>query len=230
MSIWTIARKEWQHQLNGLLGYLFCALFVGATAYPVFFSQSYGNVFLSGVADLRAFFGAFPFTFSVFIPALAMRSWAEERRLGTVELLLSYGLPEGQLVLGKFLGQYGLIVLSLALTLPVPILVGQLAPLDWGQVLCGYLGALFFAAASLSLCQFLGTFSQHQILAFLLCSLAMTVLLMVESTLLNFAWHFQNVARGVLDSRDLVFYALFCLVFLFASRQTLITRFWSRPW
>jgi len=228
VSTFWVARKEWQHQWNSGLGPLFLVLFLIAASYPVFLGQGAGNVFLSGMVDLRHFFGSLPIFLALFVPALSMRCWAEERRLGTVELLVSGGVTSHALVLGKFLGQFALLALGLALTGVVPLLLSQLAALEPGHLLGGYLGALLLTAASLAVCQWVGAFTQHQILSLLFSLAIFTLLLLVQHATWNFHWRFQSIARGVLDVRDFLFYLAITLFFLYLGHLNVKSSFWFK--
>jgi len=145
--LWLVALKEMRHGLNSQFAYLLFLVFVVSPAIPLFWSATHHNVILSGQADLQAFFGMLPLMLIVFVPALVMRVWAEERRSGTLEILMSLPLDEGHLVLGKFLGVMGFLTLMLALiaAMPYSLLLGT--PLDTGLLTAGALGLWLMMAA-----------------------------------------------------------------------------------
>ncbi len=212
-----IAAKEVRHGLNSRFAYLLVLIFSLTLPIPVFWSNGASNVFLNGQATLNPFFAALPLFLMVFIPALAMHSWAGERGAGTLELLLSYPIREHELVLGKFLGNYLVCVACLLGTLMVPILVADLGNLDPGPVIGGYLGALLLAAACLAICLFVGSFTSNHITAFILGILVLASMMFISLPELNLHNRFVSVARGVLDSRDLIFYLCVTCLFLYLN-------------
>jgi len=221
-----LAVKEIRHVLNSYLGYVFAIVFIVALPYPMFWFNSKTNIFLNLQTDLRVFFNFLPMMFMVFIPALSMRSWSEERRSGTIETLLCYPLKAHELVIGKFAGNLLVIWGSLLMTFTIPLLVSQLGDLDWGPVLCGYLGALFLSAACLAICQFLGAFTQHQILAFVLSFAVLCFFMLFQYSYNNLQYRFQNFSRGILDTRDLVHYCLLVVGFLYLNARTIASTWW----
>jgi len=213
----TVAAKELRHALDSQVATIVVLVFVIAPALPVFWMNGAGNVFLTGQADLTNFFGTLPFLLAVLVPALAMRAWAEERARGTDELLASMPLSSGDLVLGKFLALLTITALCLLGTVSLPILVAGLGDLDRGPVIGGYLGALLLAATALSIALFVGTLVRNQVTAFVLSLLALAVGVFVQVRALNLHERFVNIARGVIDSRDLGFYLGLTALFLFAA-------------
>ena len=216
-----VAAKELRHALNSQVAYLLVGVFVIATPIPIFWSSGASNIFLNGQASLTAFFGILPLFLAVLVPALAMQTWASERGSGTLELLMSFPLRERDLVLGKFLGTYLIILTCLLGTLLVPLLVAQLGDLDLGPVFGGYAGALLLAAACLAVCMFVGSFTRNHITAFILGLLALLILMSHNLPALNFHGRFVHIARGVLDSRDLSFYLVVTIGFLYLNIKRL---------
>ena len=221
-----IAQKELLHMLNSVLGYVFALVFTVALPYPIFWAESKTNIFLNGQADLRVFFHLLPLVLLVFVPALAMRTWAEERHLSTIELLMSYPVRTSQWVVGKFLGNLAILWTCLGLTIVLPILVSTLGDLDWGPVVGGYLGAMFLGAACLSIAQCIGALSRHQILAFVLSFIILAFFMLFHLSTYNLQYRFLNVARGVIDSRDLLYYLSIVFVFLFLNVRLIDSKFW----
>lgn len=223
-----IAHKEMQHNLNSLLGYVLACVFLMVLGYPVFWADSPTNIFLNGQADLRPFFNILPLVLLVFVPAVAMRAWAEERRQNTLEVLLACPITETALVLGKFLGNLLLIWISLALTLVIPILVDHIGDLDWGPVWGAYLGSLFLSATYLACTQWIGTFTQHQILAFVFSFCGLGFFTLFHQSTFNLHHRFQNLARGVVDTTDLIFFISLTIFFLLLNVLTLRSQFWRK--
>ncbi len=223
---WTIARKEMAHGMNTGLIYVFAIALMVAVSYPIFWSFGPLNVFLNKTADLRSFMSIMPYFTMVFVPAFAMRAWSEERRLGTLELMLTYPIPARALVLGKFLGSLIPIWLVILGTLVVPILIDQIGDLDWGPVIGGYVGAGLLSAACLAVALCVGSLTQHQITAFIssLVVLAFLTLFLISEA--NLQWRFASIARGLLDTRDLTYFCCLIIGFLALNERIIVSQRW----
>ena len=213
-TIWLIAQKELRQSLHGMLAYLLALIFVISLPLPLLWLDLRTNIFLNGQVDLNAFFGVLPVYFLVFIPALAMRAWSEERGRGTIEMLLTLPISESQLVLGKFLGFFVLLLSCILLTLPIPFLIAQMGDLDWGPVIGGYIGVAFMAAASLAIAMFAGSFTRAPVQAFILALLLLALASFVQIPELSLHQRFANIARGLIDTKDLAYYVITTLLFL----------------
>jgi ABC-2 type transport system permease protein len=184
----------------------------------------------SAEANMGSFFsGYLPWAFILLVPALTMRLWAEERQLGTLELLLTFPVRNGQLISGKFLGALVFIMSLLALTLIYPLSMSLYGNLDWGPVIGGYLGAILLAAAYLSLGLFISSLFKDQIIALLVSVVLLLVLVLMGHPIVGLFFnsfftelfalispmsHFQSIGRGVVDLGDIVYYVAFCAFFL----------------
>jgi len=194
-----------------------------------------GNFFSRGLADLNPFFTFIPWVFLLLIPAITMRLWAEERRLGTIELLLSLPITQAQAVIGKFLAAWAFCAIALALTFPFVITVNILGNPDNGVIAAGYVGALLIAGAFLSVGSALSAATKNQVIAFVL-GLAVCFLFAMASYSVVTDFLSQNVpalaaiarrlavvdrfsdfTRGVVSARDLVFFASFIGFWLFVN-------------
>lgn len=222
--------KELMDYLRTPMGYIFLVIFLVVSQW-IFFR----DFFVQGALSLRAFFQMFPLLFVLLLPGLSMRLWAEEHRLGTLELLLSAPIPLPSLILGKYLASVAFLGLALLLTLPLPLILAFLGPLDWGVVVGQYLGALLLGGAYLALGSFLSSLTASQLSAFLLTITAAFLIFLlgygglVQSfppavgrviTALSLQGHFDALSRGVLDLRDLFYFVSFIGFFLYAN-------FWS---
>jgi ABC-2 type transport system permease protein len=200
------------------------------------------NFFARNTASLRSFFGAFPLVFILVIPALTMKSWAEEGKTGTLELLLTLPFTEWDLTLGKFIPVFGSLVFFCALTLPVPLSVLPLGNFDGGVIAAEYLGVILLAASASALGNLLSALAKNQGGAFLGSAAALLgVMLMNQLVLilnlpgalaegLNFfslSFHFESFSRGLIDSRDLAFFVLSTALFLFLNTRVISYRRWS---
>lgn len=215
---WIIAKRELRSFFDSLMAYIMIIAFLGFSG---FFTWLYGtDVFFVRQASLEAFFSIAYWTLFFFIPALTMRLFAEENKTGTIELLLTRPVTDWQVIGGKFLGTLLLIAISLALTLPYYITVSSLGNVDHGAVWTGYLGLLLISAAYISIGLFTSSLSNNQIIAYLLAlfiGIFFQVLFdLISSGLsgglgqlfgyLGMTGHYDSVSRGVIDSRDLIYF------------------------
>lgn len=227
-----IARKELASFFDSMLAYLVITAFLGITG---FFTWWFGtDVFIRGVADLATFFHVANWSLFILIPALTMRTLAEERKTGTLDLLLTRRATPGSVVLGKFMACLALIALTLACTLPYYATVSWLGPMDHGAVICGYLGLLLMSAFYIALGILASGLTANQVAAYVIALSAMALFHFGTSVVaantvgatgrlfryLSAGTHFENLGRGVIDSRDLIFFITFTwAALLLAARQ-----------
>jgi ABC-2 type transport system permease protein len=197
-----------------------------------------GDVFLVGQASLGSFFGIAYWTLFFFIPALTMRLLAEEFRSGTIELLLTRAVTDRQVVLGKFLSTFLLILVALLFTLPYVITIGSIGNMDVGAVFAGYLGLAFMSAAYISIGLWASSITRNQIVAYLLALFTGIFFHLLFGFLadaisgntgqifhyMSMRTHFDSISRGVLDSGDLVYFLSLILLGLFLSEISLAKR------
>jgi gliding motility-associated transport system permease protein len=232
-KIWTITKKELRSFFDSLMAYIMLIAFLGFSG---FFTWLYGSdVFFTGQASLQSFFGIAYWTLFFFIPALTMRMLAEENRAGTIEMLLTKPISQWDVVSGKFLATLSLIVIALLLTLPYYITVATLGNIDHGAVISGYLGLILMSAAYIGIGIFTSSISNNQIVAFLLAlfigiffhiifdvlSGSMTGILGEVFTFLSLSTHFESISRGVIDTKDIIYFLSIAFVGLFASEAVL---------
>lgn len=234
-KIWIIAKRELNIFFNSLIAYLIIVLFLSFTG---MFTWLLGtNVFLIGQASMESFFNVAYWTLFFFIPALTMRMIAEEKKTGTIELLLTKSVSDQQVILGKFLSGLILVGISLILTIPYYITISFLGQVDHGAVWCGYLGLILMSSAYLSIGIFTSSISRNQIEALLL-SLIIGIFFhfifgFVSSGLQGFlgrivdyisvSGHFESISRGVIDSKDIIYFI--SLVFIgLALTQLVMTK------
>lgn len=215
----AIARREFRTYFNSPIAYVVIGAFLLVAGWLYF-----STLFLSGQASLRGFFSIAPMLFVVFAPAVTMRLLAEERKSGTMELLLSMPVRDWEVVIGKFFAALAMVSVGLLFTLPWPITVASLAApgssFDWGPALAGYLGLVLMASSFLSLGLWASAMSRNQIVGFIVALLLCLSFFLVDKfavllpdraaevlTWLSVDYHFDNIARGVFDTRDLLFYA-----------------------
>jgi ABC-2 type transport system permease protein len=215
---------------------LFFVLFINIW---LFYFQHY---FTMDTASLRPWFAAFPLVFIVVVPAITMKSWAEERKMGTAELLLTMPFSEWDLVLGKFLASFAVLLLILLLSVPLPLCIVPLGEFDYGVIVTEYAGVLFLGASATSLGLFLSSLFRSQSGAFLGSVTVLLIVMLINRFSLSFdipqplaefinfvslSFHFESFSRGLIDSRDLAFFVLVTLLFLYLNTRVLLFRKWG---
>jgi ABC-2 type transport system permease protein len=235
----SLARKELYSYTISPAFYGIILFFLLFTAIFLFYFQ---NFFARNMASLRAYFIGFPLVFSFVIPGITMKSWAEERKLGSVELLLTLPFSEWDLVLGKFLAGAGVLCVMLLLTVPLPLSLLTLGKFDGGVIFCEYVGVLLLGLAALAIGLFLSALSKNQVGAFLGSATVLLVIMFINQipfsqdvpapviSFINFislSFHFESFSKGLLDSRDLLFFIFVSLIFLFLNTRVLLFRKWS---
>ncbi|HLE10739.1 MAG: ABC transporter permease [Bdellovibrionales bacterium RIFOXYD12_FULL_39_22] len=222
----SIVRREFKSYFASPLGYVFLIIFLFAIGY-VTFEPGSGSFFLMRQADLSSFFRYVPYLFLFLVPAVSMRLLAEERKSGTIELLLTMPVTEAQVVFGKFLAAWLFVAVALAGTFPLVLTVIYLGSPDLGVVILGYLGAALLAGAFLAIGIFFSAISKNQVVSFILGVVFCYVLLMAGSPpilgfistflpkflveifeSLSIMNHFESMGRGVIVIGDLFFFAL----------------------
>lgn len=222
---WAVMTRELSGYFATPVAYVFIVIFLFLMG--VFtFSEGLGNFYEAGQADLRAFFAFHPWLYLFLIPAIAMRLWAEERKTGTLELLLTLPVPMSAAVVGKFLAAWVFAGLALALTFPIWITVNYLGQPDNGAILAGYVGSFLLAGGFLALGACASALTRNQVIAFVLSVVvcfgflisglppvldffrpwAPPVLLDAIASF-SFLTHFEAISKGVIDARDLIFFA-----------------------
>ncbi len=235
-KIWIIAQRELQSFFDSLMAYILLVLFLGFSG---LFTWLYGaDVFISRQTSLRSFFSIAYWTLFFFIPALTMKSLAEERKTGTIELLLTKAVTDRQVILGKFLSIVMLIAIALVFTLPYYLTVASIGPIDHGATLLGYVGLLLMSATYISLGIYTSSLTNNQIVAFLLSIFIGLLFHLVFDVLaanftgivgellatLSLSTHFESISRGVMDSKDLVYFISFITLCLFLAEISLAKR------
>jgi ABC-2 type transport system permease protein len=229
----TIVKRELASYFTSPVAYVFLVIFLLLTG---FFTFTAGNFFERGEASLAAFFGWHPWVYLVLVPAVGMRLWAEERRSGTMELLLTMPVAPWQAIFAKFLASWLFLALALALTFPAVITVNLLGDPDNGVIAAGYLGSLFLAGAYLAITCMTSAMTRNQVVAFILAVVICLFLILagfnpvtdlmvrwaspaLVDTIASFSvvTHFDGFQRGVIDSRDLIFFVSIIGFALFAT-------------
>ena len=235
----ALARKELFSYLNAPAFYGAAVFFLAFCSVWLFYGQRFLNM---NVASLRTYFAAFPLVFILVIPVLTMKSWAEERKTGSIELLLTLPFSEWELVLGKFFSVFSLLVMMLALTIPIPLTLFPLGEFDVGVIICEYAGVLFMGASAVALGLLLSSLSKNQAGSFLGSAVVLMLVMLIGpltfafnlpywlNECINFislSFHFESFSRGLLDSRDIVYFLASAVLFLFITTRVILYRKWS---
>ena len=232
----VVMRRELRSYFLSPIAYVFGALFLALALW-----RGIGAIKHDARASTEALLIGFPLTFAIFLPLLTMRLWSEERKYGTLELLLTFPVTIGQLISGKFFAAVAFLALLLVMTLGLPLTLDHYGELDWGPVIGGYVATLLLAASDVSVGMFFSSLTRDQIVAGLLSIVALGFLFAlalppVASWLeaiglpdlaisaiagLSPFGYFVSISRGVFDTRDIVFYVAFCGFFLYANALVL---------
>ncbi|MFT3707125.1 MAG: ABC transporter permease subunit [Archangium sp.] len=232
-STLSVARREFSTWFGSPIAYVVLGVFLLISGWFFF-----APLFLQGAASLRGFFALIPLLFVFLGPAITMRALAEEKKSGTLELLLTLPMEDWQIVGGKFLASLGMVAVGLVFTVPYAITVAALtgpgAPFDWGAVFAGYLGSLLLASSFIALGLWTSALTRNQIVSFIfgaaLCfgfwiidnfAVLLPEWLARVAEFMSVDFHFANIARGVIDSRDVIFYLSLTAIGLVLTTSTL---------
>ncbi len=228
----TIAMRELRSYFATPLAYVFIVIFLALMGTFTFYL---GGFYERGQADLAPFFNFHPWLYLFLVPAISMRLWAEERKSGTIELLMTLPVTMGQAVLGKFLAAWCFTALALALTFPIWITVNYLGDPDNGVIATAYLGSLFMAGAFLAIGACISAANKNQVVAFIISVVICFLFLLSGFPLvldafswapqalidavagLSFLTHFNSLSKGVLDLRDVLYFVLVIAIWLYAN-------------
>jgi ABC-2 type transport system permease protein len=231
--IWTIAEREVTGYFASPVAYVFIVIFLLLTG---FFTFMVTGFFERGQANLTAFFAWHPWLYLFLVPAVGMRMWSEERRLGTIELLLTMPITPWQAIVGKFLASWLVLALALALTFPIVITVNYLGHPDNGVIVASYAGSLLLSGAYLAVSAMTSAMTRNQVVSFIV-SVVLCLFLILAGwppiTNLLTQWasqgfvetiaafsvmtHFESIQKGVIDSRDVLFFLSVIVFCLFAT-------------
>lgn len=236
-NIVNIFWKEFRSYFSSPIAYIFIISFLGVTNWLFF-----RTFFLANQSSLRPFFSLLPWVFLFLAPAITMRSWAEEKKLGTIEILMTLPTKEYEVVIAKFLSTFVFLIVTLFLTFPLPLTVMVLGNPDPGPIWGGYVGAFLLGGAYLAIGLFSSSLTENQIVAFIVSIMLCFALLIVGENFvlinapsvlvpvfsyLGLGAHFQSMGRGVIDSRDIMYYLSVIGFFLFLNQISIESRKWK---
>ncbi len=232
-NVWAIFKRELGGYFITPIAYVFAGIFVFLSGVFAFYL---GSFFERGQADLQAFFQFHPWLYLFLIPALSMRLWAEERRSGTIELLMTLPVSMTQAVLGKYLAAWAFAGIALMLTFPMWITVNYLGDPDNGVILASYVGSFLMAGAFLAIGSCISALTRNQVIAFVVSAVICLIFVLAGYPLVldvvsafapqflvetissfSFLEHFNAISKGVIELRDLVYFLSVIVFWLFAN-------------
>ena len=235
-NVWTICRKEFRGYFTSPIAYVFITVFLMLSSW--LFLKGF---FITNHASMRGYFAIMPWLFLFFVPAVTMRLWAEEKKLGTMEILMTLPVRDHEVVLGKFFAAFFFLGVAILLSFTLPWTLFKLGEPDFGPIIGGYLALMLMGAAYLAIGLFVSSLTENQIIAFILGVVLTFFLFIVGESivLMNVAdflvpllkfiglgTHFDSVCRGVIDSRDLIYYLSLILFFLYLNVRSVESRKW----
>lgn len=239
-KVGIVMRRELASYFATPVAYVFIIIFLVLTSLFTFYM---GNLYERGQADLDPFFTFHPWLYLFLIPAISMRLWAEERKSGSIELLMTQPITLWQAVLGKFLAAWLFAGLALALTFPLWITVAYLGEPDNGAIFAAYIGSFLMAGGFLAIGSCMSALTRNQVIAFILAVVVCFLFLLAGFPLvldvfrswapqallnaiasLSFLTHFESISKGVIDLRDILYFAMLIVFFLIATSLTLEVR------
>ncbi|MDR0207383.1 MAG: gliding motility-associated ABC transporter permease subunit GldF [Bacteroidales bacterium] len=243
--MYSLYRKEIKSYLSSLIGYIFIGVFLIIAGLFLWVFPNINNILFSNLASLQGLFNTSKFLFLFLVPAITMRTFAEERHRGTLELLLTKPLTDSHIIAAKFLSSLTLLVIALVPTLLYVISVYNLGSppgnIDLGSTWGSYLGLIFLGATYISIGIFSSSITSNQIVAFVVAAPLCFIMYFGFEFIYGFEvlgnmgffikslgidYHYNSISRGVIDTRDLLYFASVILLFLIATRITLVSRKW----
>ena len=230
-----VFRRELSAYFFSPMAYIVISVFLLMTGW--FFTS---ELFLADDSSLRSVLGVIPFIFIFFIPAITMRLLSEEKKTGTIELLVTMPISDLEIVLGKYFAGLGLLVAALVFTIPFAFTIMLLGDPDIGMLICGYLGLILMGAAYVSIGVFASTISKSQVISFIIAFMIIFALWLIDKFLmimpsymvpvlqfLSIDYHYANISRGVIDSRDIIYYLSLVVFMISLSKLSLESRKWN---
>ncbi|MCK4592012.1 ABC transporter permease [Candidatus Parcubacteria bacterium] len=236
-KILTITKKELNSYFNSPLGYVVVSVFLVIVGW--LFIQTF---FIIGQATLRSFFNLLPILFMFIIPAVTMSSWSEEKKSGTVEVLMTFPVSAVKVVMAKFFSSFVFLLIMLVLTLAIPMMVSDIGSPDKGIIIAGYIGAILLGSAYIAIGLWISSVTRNQIISFLVTVTIIFIFYMVGNSLildtmpnsiaavgkfLSFSTHFDSILRGVISLSDVLYYISVIVFFLFLNARAVSLKSWK---
>ncbi len=236
-NISTIFKKELSGYFNSAIAYIVIVVFLLLTGLWTWMLWS--SIPAMGVVTMRPAFDIIPYTFLVLIPAVTMRSFSEEKKTGTIELLLTRPITDMEIILGKWLAALALSCLAILPTIIYVISLSFLGKIDMGSVICAYIGLILLSGIFVGIGIFCSSLTENQIVAFIMSFLVILFFLLIKFALtflpasmanvleyLSVNYHYASISRGVIDSRDIIYYLSGITILLLLTRTSLESRKW----
>ncbi len=223
----AIFKREFNSYFNSTIAYIFITVFLILSYF--FFFKSF---FINGFLTMNSFFQMTPWILLFFIPSVTMKTWAEEKRSKTNEILFTLPVSDWNIIMGKFWGAYAFVVLTILLTINIPITLFILGKPDIGPIIGGYFGLFFIAGCFLSIGMFTSSITSNQIIAYILGAVIGFVFYIISQqfiiftastfftkifTTIGLSYHYSSISRGVVDLYDIVYFIGFTIIFLFLN-------------
>lgn len=232
-NVKTVFQREFQNYFNTPIGYVFLATFSIFINFLFFYLPGFWEM---NMATMDSFFSWVRIIYIIFIPAITMRLWAEEKRSGTIEVLFTLPYHPAEAIVGKFLSALAFLLVALATTIFIPVSIGIVGDPDWMIIIGGYFGVAFLGASYIALGLYISWLTQDQIIAFLIgiasffffFILGIPQLLQLLGPLgpaaayLSVSWHFDSIARGLFDTRNLIYFLCFMFLFLYLNYRGIV--------
>jgi ABC-2 type transport system permease protein len=234
IQFFAIVKKELRTYFNSPIAYIFIVALLGFS-----FWMFFRGFFLQGQVDMQPFFSFMPWIFLLLIPALTMRIWAEESRQGTIETLLTSSVPLPLSVLAKFTSSLIFLIITIVSTLVLPITLSFIGNLDWGAVIAAYLGMILLGACFIGVGLVISSLTNNQIVSFIISALVCFAFYILSQPIVTYSLpslivptinffslgaHYDSITRGVIDSRDLIYYLSFIALSVYINIQILESR------
>jgi ABC-2 type transport system permease protein len=235
-NTWTIAKREFTSYFSSALGYIVIGMFLLLVGFLFFFPFAFIE---QGRVTLSPLFDAISWLLPLISPAIAMRTFAEENRTGTLEMLITQPVRDWEVILGKYMGAAGLLGVALVITFIYPMVISKMGELDWGPVFGGYLGILLAGAAYVSFGVMVSSHTRDQITAFFVTFIVAAMFFLLDKAPIVFGnlgnylvyfspdYHMHSIGRGVVDLRDILYFLSVIAVCLLATARSLGSRRWS---
>ncbi len=233
-NTWIFCQRELKSYFNSPIAYIVITIFLLISGWFFF-----NGIFIANQTSLRGLFSIVPFIFMFFAPAISMRLLSEEKKSGTIEVLVTLPVRDWEIILGKYLSALILLSIAVLLTLTYALTLSFMGNLDGGAVVGGYLGLILVGATYLSVGVFTSSLTKNQVVAFVVSFVIIFILFMLDKVVMFFPgflasfveylsvdYHFSNISRGVIDSRDLIYYFSVIFFFLLLSVRFLESRRW----
>lgn len=239
-NIWILCKRELISYFSTPIAYVFIVVFLLISSLATYYV---GNFFARGQADLVPFFSFHPWLYMLFVPAISMRLWAEERKSGTIELLFTLPITTWEAICGKYLAAFIFTALALSLTFPLWIAVNYLGKPDNGVIIASYIGSLLMAGGFLAIGATISAVTKNQVIAFVLSLVACLLINLIGfpifidqirgfapniliETIKSFSFltNFDAISRGILEVRSIFYFASLILFCLFANAVVIETK------